>query len=114
MNHNEEIAKKYFEAFHEGKIEEVLGYFSEDGVVQYGTEVEKKATDFFPETKEMIAQIKFDTHGVYTSPETKNVIIHFSYEMPNEEGKMNTVEAIDVIAFDETNKISSVKVIPNE
>ena len=108
------LAKQYFEAFHAGRLEEVLGYFSEDGVVKYGTEPEVPATAFFPETKEMISQIKFETKGVYTSDETNSVIIHFGFSMPSEEGGgMILIEAIDIIEFDANRKIQRVTVIPN-
>ena len=77
------IAKRYFEAFHEGKLDEVFKYIAEDGIVKYSTEAERPAKDFFPETKDMISQIKFQTHGIYTSEDAANVLIHFSYILPS-------------------------------
>ena len=114
MSHYETIARKYFEAFHAGRLDEVFSYFAENGVVKYGTEPEKLAKDFFPETKELIAGITFTTHGIYDSEQTNNVIIHFSFTMPTEGGEFSTMEAIDIIEFDENDRIACVKVITNE
>lgn len=110
---NLETATKYFEDFHKGKIERVLSYFRSDGVVKYGTEGPKPATEFFPETRDFIAQIEFETHGVYSSTTTDNILIHFSFSVPREDGSMETTEAVDIIEFDEAGKIKRVTVIPN-
>jgi ketosteroid isomerase-like protein len=113
MSEREQIAKQYFEAFHAGQLDEVFGYFADDGVVRYGRDAAKPAREFFPETKSMIAQVRFTTHGVYTSPATHTVLIHFSFTMPSEDGKGAPVEAVDVIEFDRQNKITRITVIPN-
>ena len=113
MNEQGIIAKKYFEAFHEGKLDEVFKYVAEDGIVKYSTEAERSAKDFFPETKDMILQIKFETHGIYTSENATNVLIHFSYTMPSEDGTPKTVEAVDIVEFNDENKIKKITVIPN-
>lgn len=111
MTDNAKTAKLYFKAFHEGRLEEVLSYFSTAGVVKFGAESEKSAKEFFPETKDLISQIEFETHGIYTSGETKDVFIHFSFTMPSETGESKTTEAIDIIAFDSNGKIKRIKVI---
>lgn len=111
MTANAKTAKSYFEAFHEGRLDEVLSYFSSAGVVRFGTESEKSAKEFFPETKDLISQVEFETHGIYTSGETTNVLIHFSFTMPSETGEPKTTEAIDIIEFDNSGKIKRVKVI---
>jgi hypothetical protein len=60
----------------------------------------------------MISQLSFSTLGVYTSETTRNVIIHFSFEAPNEAGTTDRTEAIDLIEFDEDNKIIKISVLP--
>ena len=108
------LAKQYFDAFHAGRVDEVLGYFSESGVVKYATEPETPAKEFFRETKAMIAGITFETKGIYSSDKTNNVIIHFTFSMPAERGKGDiSVEAVDIIEFNSENKIERVTVIPN-
>ncbi len=104
------IAKKYFEAFHEGRIEEVLTYFHKDGIVKYGAQAPQNAKDFFHQTKELIASISFKTHGMYNSKETNIVLIHFSFTMP---GEKKPTEAVDIIEFGENNLIKEVRVISN-
>jgi hypothetical protein len=112
MNEFETIAGKYFDAFHAGRLDEVSSYFAEAGVVKYGTEAEKPATLFFPQTRDMISKIAFETHGIYSSEQTSNVIIHFSFAMSGADGVKKT-EAIDIIEFDEHRKIVRITVIPN-
>lgn len=105
------IAADYFEAFHAGRLEEVLSYFAEDGTVAYGNEPDKAAGDFFPAAVDLVANLKFTTHGIYTSDTISNVIIHFSFQMPTEQAGMTTVDGIDIISFDDNNKIKQVRVI---
>lgn len=114
MNQRALIARKYFDAFHAGRIDEIHTYFTEHGTVRYGKEPERRATDFFAETRELIASIKFNTHGVYSSDSTNNVLIHFSFSMPDESGGVIDVEAVDIIAFDDSNKIENIRVIPSQ
>ncbi len=114
MNQRAQIAIKYFDAFHAGRIDEILNYFAKHGTVQFAKEPERKATDFFAETKELIASIKFTTHGVYASDSTNNVLIHFSFSMPDQSGGAVDVEAVDIIAFDDSNKIENIKVITSQ
>ena len=105
------VATDYFEAFHHGKLEQVFGYFNKNGTVQYGLEDPVPATDFFPQSKDLIATLDFQTLGVYVAEDTDNVIIHFSFS-PKTDPTLIT-EAIDIISFDENDKVSKVKVIPN-
>jgi hypothetical protein len=108
----EQIAKKYFDAFHNGRIDEVMSYFAPGSTVRYGSERERDAAEFFAETKDMIAQFRFTTHGYYTSPETKNVLIHFAHSVGDPSDDAPDVEAVDIIAFDDADRIRSIKVIP--
>lgn len=108
-----EIARHYFEAFHSGRIEEVLSLFAEDGAVHYGTESPKPASQFFPETKDFIARVEFETHGIFSSQDTDDIVIHFSFTMPQEDGTRVTIVAVDIIEFDADDKIKRVTVIPN-
>ncbi len=109
-----QIAHDYFEAFHAGRHEVVLGYFADDGVVSYGTEPARPARQFFPETRDMIATLTFETHGIYRSPDTNNVVIHFSFTTPATEGAdSKTTEAIDIIEFNRDRQIVRIKVIAN-
>lgn len=114
MNELKTIAARYFEAFHAGRLDEVSSYFADAGVVKYGTEAEKPAKLFFPETAEMISKISFETHGIYASEQTSKIIIHFSFAMPAADGgQLKSIEAIDIIEFDEHRKIVRITVIPN-
>lgn len=108
------VAKKYFKAFHRGDLEEVYSYLSEDCVVQYGTEEPKEAKLFFVDSAPLIATLAFETHGVYSSENTDNVLIEFSFTVPERNGSPAvTTEAVDIIQFDENNKIVKIKVVPN-
>ncbi|MEQ9423000.1 MAG: SRPBCC family protein [Cyclobacteriaceae bacterium] len=109
-NTNATTAEKYFKAFHAGRIPEVMSYFSKSAIVTYGTDPDKAANDFFNETKELIATISFETHGIYASEGSDNVLIHFSYQAPSDE---KPIEAVDIISFNSSGQITSVKVIPN-
>lgn len=113
MSQRELIAKRYFEAFHAGRIDEILGYFTPQGTVQYGKEPAKEAEAFFVESKDLIASLSFTTHGIYSSEDTTDVLIHFSYAASDEEGNVTEVEAVDIIEFDGGNQIKTVRVIPN-
>ena len=112
MNNIAAIAKDYFSAFHMGKLDAVFAFLDENAIVQYGTEEAKSAKLFFPEAKELISQLTFKTLGIYTSNQTRNVIIHFSFSMPGD-SEASTTEAIDIIEFNEQDKIIKITVIPN-
>lgn len=108
-------AEKYFTAFHDGNLEEVYIYLAENCVVQYGTQQPQPAKKFFEMSREMILALKFNTKGIYTSPETNKVLIDFSFTKTNADGgDSKTVDAIDIIEFDNENKIFKISVIPND
>ncbi len=106
-----QLALEYFEAFHNGELEKVYSYFDENGTVQYATATPVSAKEFFPHSKDLIKTLHFNTHGLYASDETDNVIIHFSFNPKSDEDQVT--EAIDIITFDKRNKISKIMVIPN-
>ena len=110
---NKEIAQKYFDTFHAGNHAEMFTYLADDAMVTYGTAPAQPATVFYPEAKEMIAQLQFTTHGIFTAEQSDTVLIYFSFHMPAEDGSTRTVEAIDIIEFNADQKIQSVKVIAN-
>lgn len=111
MENRIDIAKKYFEAFHDGNLEKVYTYFSDIGTVQYGTEKPIPAKLFFLESSELISSLEFVTHDIYLSENSENIIIHFSFYPKLDSNEIT--EAIDIIEFDSDNKIVKVKVIPN-
>ncbi len=114
MYDHKTTAENYFAAFHKGDLDEVYSYLSDDAVVRYGTEEPRKAKDFFTASKELISQLTFTTLGVFTSAAVPRVIIHFSFDVPAGDQALTTVEAVDVIEFDEQGMINSIVVIPND
>ncbi|GAA4268225.1 nuclear transport factor 2 family protein [Hyunsoonleella aestuarii] len=115
MNPKKVLAKKYFIAFHNGNINEVHSYLTEDCMVQYGIEKPIKAREFFKQTAVMISTLKFETRNFYTSPNSNKVLVDFSYTTPNtEKDTSKTIDAIDIISFDRNNKIKNITVIPNQ
>ncbi|MCK8479793.1 nuclear transport factor 2 family protein [Psychroserpens algicola] len=104
-------AKEYFEAFHDGKLEKVFTYFNDKGTIQYGTEQPAPAEIFFPNSAELISTFNFKTHAIYSSKNSGNIIIHFSFHPKSDPNDIT--EAIDIIEFDENDKITKILVIPN-
>lgn len=114
-NKREKIAKQYFESFHEGNLDRVFKYLAEDCTVKYKTEKPKMAKAFFENTKELIASLEFHEKGVYTSEQDSTVLIYFSFSTPKTNNNASkTIEAVDIIKFNQENQIKEIKVISNE
>ena len=114
MESKEIVAKKYFTAFHHGKLDEVYSYLAKDCVVRYGDEEPKEAKAFFNDSAPLIATLSFETKGVYLSNYTNKVLIDFSFTVPEQNGKpATTTNAIDIIEFDDKNRITMIRVLPN-
>lgn len=106
------LAEQYFTAFHQGNLDEVFSLLTDDATVKYANEPEKLAKEFFHETKDMIALIQFETLGIFTAQGSSNVIIHFAFDMPNEDNLVSRVEAFDLIEFNVDDKITNISVVP--
>ena len=114
-NKRKKIAERYFEAFHEGDLDEVFKYLSKECTVQYGNQSASNAKEFFENTKDLIASLKFEQKGTYTSKDDRKVLIYFSFKTPKTANKPSkTVEAVDIIKFNSNNQIEKIQVISNE
>lgn len=109
------LAKEYFEAFHNGELEKVYTYLSDDCVIKVSTNEPRNAKEFLKTSAEFISTLTFRTKAMYTSTTTNNVIIDFSFTTPEDkQGRSKTIDAIDIIEFDINKKIKKIQVITND
>ena len=111
LNKRKALAKGYFNAFHRGEVERIYSYFNKESAVKHGVAQPIPVCLFFLESKGFIETLAFETHGVYVTAGTNDLIKHFSFSPKTD--KDNVTEAIDIINFDDDDKISKIKIITN-
>jgi len=108
------LAEEYFEIFHQGDLSNALLYMSEDCLVSYGDEEPKALIEFISKASEIVRGFDFVVNGVYTSSKDSRVMIFFSYSVSDDmRRKSKMVEAIDIIDFDQDQRIKKIQIIPN-
>lgn len=105
------IGKIYFQYFVDKKLEEVCELFAPKGVVKTSRMGTSPYRDFYVKTMPLVDDLQFQRLNVYGNMEDQSVLIHFQFEEKDEAGESKTVQGIDILKFDEDEKITSLEVI---
>ena len=111
MNAKIFIAQKYIQYLEAAELPSLVGLFSEDGIVLspiYGT---LAAKEFYAALKEDTSQSRLTIKGIFEEATTGQVALYFQYEWTLQHGRQVTFDAVDILTFDATNKITNLKII---
>ena len=106
-----EIALRYLEFLENGDVEQILGLFSSNGMVQSPVYGSMKATLFYPKLNNDTKSSQLKLHGIFEDPQTKNLALHFNYMWTLKNDEKVEFDVVDIIEFNAQHKISKLIII---
>lgn len=106
-----EICKQYIEFLEKGAIEQLLGLFNKDGVVDSPIYGQKKAADFYHDLSNDTTNSELTLLSIFEESDSDQVALYFNYQWTLKNNEIVNFDVVDIIAFDSQNKISKLKII---
>ena len=106
-----EIAKQYIAFLSEGNVEGVIGLFSESGKVYSPIYGEKNAKEFYRILNDDTLQSELSLKEIFQNEESENIALYFEYKWTVKSGNVVVFDVVDILEFDEQNKIQELKII---
>lgn len=106
-----EVANKYINYLENDDIENVINLFNKKGIVDsplYGT---KKAKEFYHELSNDTTNSKLHLLGIFEEKDTSSIALYFTYKWTLKNNEKVEFDVVDIIDFDEHNKISKLNII---
>ena len=110
MNHKE-IAKQYLTHLENGNIEKVISLFNQTAIVDSPIYGIKKADDFYRELNSDTTNSKLHLKGIFEENDSNNLALYFTYKWTLKNNQKVEFDVVDIIEFDNQNKISKLKII---
>ncbi|NND15866.1 MAG: SnoaL-like domain-containing protein [Eudoraea sp.] len=105
------IAKKYLDHLQSGDLEQLLDLFSENATVDspiYGVQI---ALDFFHDLLTDTQSSELELLGIFEEEGGNNLALYFTYKWTLKNGEIVSFEVVDIMEFDASQKISTLKII---
>ena len=106
-----EIAKKYIEYLSIGDVEKIINLFAANGKVSSPIYGEKPAGLFYKELIEDTINSSLQLKGIFEEVDSNHIALYFEYTWTVKSGKMVQFDVVDILDFDEDNKIIKLKII---
>ncbi|MBL1219196.1 MAG: nuclear transport factor 2 family protein [Planctomycetes bacterium] len=106
-----EIAKEYITHLENGNIEQVIAMFNPNGMVDSPLYGIKKANEFYLELNNDTSNSELHLKGIFEENESNNLAIYFTYKWTLKNNQKVEFDVVDIIEFDNQNKISNLKII---
>ena len=106
-----EIAKEYFTHLEKGNIEQVLALFNRNGIVDSPIYGIKKADEFYLQLNRDTINSELSLLGIFEENDSNNLALYFTYKWTLKNNQIVEFDVVDIIEFDNQNKISKLKII---
>jgi len=106
-----EIAKEYITHLENGNIAQVIALFSQNGTVDSPLYGIKKADEFYFELNSDTTNSELSLLGVFEEKDSNNLALYFTYKWTLKNNQTVEFDVVDIIEFDNQNKISKLKII---
>lgn len=106
-----EIAKEYIKHLENGNIEEVLALFNQNGMVDSPLYGIKKADEFYLELNSDTTNSELSILSIFEESDSNNLALYFTYKWTLKNNQIVEFDVVDIIEFDNQNKISKLKII---
>ena len=106
-----EIAKEYIDYLSGGNVEKIIRLFAKNGKVTspiYGTLIADK---FYKILNDDTVNSQLEIKGIFEDSDTGKLALYFDYKWTLKTGKIVVFEVVDIIEFDDQNKIISLTII---
>lgn len=108
---NKEIANKYLEYLEKGDIDNVIGLFAVNGIVDSPIYGIKKADEFYRELSNDTINSELHFKRIFEQEDSNNLALYFTYKWTLKNKQIVEFDVVDIIDFDSNNKIKKLKII---
>ncbi|GAA4268896.1 nuclear transport factor 2 family protein [Hyunsoonleella aestuarii] len=105
------IAKQYITHLENGNIGQVVALFNQNGMVDSPLYGIKKADEFYRELNSDTSNSELSLKGIFEENDSNNLALYFTYKWTLKNNKKVESDVVDIIEFDNQNKISKLKII---
>lgn len=106
-----EIAKEYITHLENGNIEQVIALFNQNGIVDSPLYGIKKVDAFYLELNNDTTNSELSLLGIFEENDSNNLALYFTYKWTLKNDQIVEFDVVDIIEFDNQNKISKLKII---
>ncbi|GAA3522598.1 hypothetical protein GCM10022393_41490 [Aquimarina addita] len=106
-----EIAEKYIELLSTGDTERIIGLFAKNGKVHSPIYGEQFSTTFYKELNNDTLNSELQVKEIFENSETNTLALYFEYQWTVRSGKKVTFDVVDIIEFNDQNKILDLRII---
>ncbi|WP_092851674.1 nuclear transport factor 2 family protein [Algibacter pectinivorans] len=107
----QDIAKQYIMHLENGNIEQVVALFNQNGMVDSPLYGIKKADEFYRELNSDTSNSELSLKGIFEENSSNNLALYFTYKWTLKNDKKVEFDVVDIIEFDNQNKINKLKII---
>ncbi len=111
MNHKKEVAKQYIEYLEKGNVQGIVDLFTTNGFVESPIYGRMNAKDFYKELLADTTKSELKLKRIFEDTATNCVALYFNYKWTMKNGETADFDVVDIINFDEQNKIEQLKII---
>ena len=105
------IAKSYIDHLSNGDLPQLLDLFARDGIVISPIYGNKNYKDFYTELFADTNNSELHIKGIFEDAQTGNIALHFIYQWTLRNASEVNFEVVDILEFDEENKIKILTII---
>lgn len=106
-----QVIKAYLTHLESGDMEKVVALFHQEGMVDSPLYGIKKADEFYRELNNDTTNSKLTVLGGFEENEANKIALYFNYKWTLKNNQVVEFDVVDIIEFDEQNKISKLKII---
>lgn len=105
------VANKYINYLENGDIENVINLFNKKGIVDSPLYGIKKANEFYHELSNDTTNSELHLLGIFEENDSNSIALYFTYKWTLKNNEKVEFDVVDIIEFDEHDKISKLKII---
>lgn len=106
-----DIAKEYIKHLENGNIDQVIALFDLNGIVDSPLYGIKRADEFYLELNSDTANSELSLLGIFEENNSNKLALYFTYKWTLKNNQIVEFDVVDIIEFDNQNKISKLKII---
>ncbi|MDE3743272.1 nuclear transport factor 2 family protein [Maribacter polysaccharolyticus] len=106
-----EIARQYIMHLENGNVGQVVALFNQNGMVDSPLYGIKTADEFYRELNSDTSNSELRLKGIFEENDSNNLALYFTYKWTLKNNRKVEFDVVDIIEFDNQNKISKLKII---
>lgn len=105
------IAEEYITHLENGNIEQLIALFNPNGIVDSPLYGLRKVREFYLELNRDTASSELHVKGIFEEDGSNMLALYFTYKWTLQNNQKVEFDVVDIIEFDDQNKIDHLKII---